>query len=66
MGSLTAVIISAIYYFGNSFLPFLILIPVMAWARIIEKRHTFRETVAGFIMGAILAFAGIIVVYYLI
>jgi len=66
VGSLTAILISGVYFFGNSFLPFLLFIPVMAWARVIEKRHTVRETVVGALMGSVLAFIGIIVVQYLL
>jgi len=66
VASLTAALVSASYLFGVLFYPFLIFIPVMAWARIIEKRHTLKETIVGFIMGTLLAIMGIIIVQYLI
>lgn len=66
VASLTAALVSASYLFGVLFYPFLIFIPVMAWARIIEKRHTLKETIVGFIMGTLLAIVGIVIVQYLI
>lgn len=65
VGSITAAVISIIYFFGDKYLLLLLVIPVMAWARIIEKRHTLRETVVGFILGFLLAFLGIFGVQYL-
>lgn len=64
VGALTAAIISSIYFFGDRYLFLLILIPIMAWARIIERRHTLRETVVGFLLGLFLALIGIIGVQY--
>ncbi len=66
VGSITAALISSIFFFGPIFTPVLVLIPIMAWARIIEKRHTLREAIVGFILGTILAFLGIIIVQYFI
>ncbi len=64
VGGITAAIISAIYFFGVEFSFLLILIPIMAWARIKEKRHTYRETVVGFALGLLLALVGIFGVQY--
>lgn len=64
VGGITVAIISAIYFFGNQYNLLLILIPVMAWARIIEKRHTLKETIVGFVFGFLLALIGIFSVQY--
>lgn len=66
VGSITAAVVSIIYFFGDKYLILLLIIPAMAWARIIEKRHTFKETVVGFILGLLLALLGIIGVQYLL
>lgn len=64
VGAITAAIVSAIYFFGQEYAFILVLIPIMAWARIREKRHTLKETVVGFIMGLLLAMLGIFGVQY--
>ena len=66
VGGLTAALISAVYFFNSNYLYLLLLIPIMAWARIAEKRHTLKETVVGFILGLLLALVGIFIVQYLI
>ncbi len=65
VGSITAGIVSAIYFFGAEYMFLLILIPIMAWARIREKRHTLKETIVGFLLGLMLALFGIYSVQYL-
>jgi len=64
VGSISAAIISSIYFFGTEYLFLLILIPIMIWARIKEKRHTFKETIVGLFLGLMLAIAGIFSVQY--
>lgn len=66
VGSITAATLSAVYFFGDKYFILLILIPIMAWARINQKRHTFKETIVGFILGFLLALMGIFSVQYLI
>ena len=65
VGSITAATVSAVYFFGDQYLFLLVLIPIMAWARVREKRHTLRETIVGFFLGFLLALFGIFSVQYL-
>lgn len=64
VGSITAAIISAIYFFGVNYSVLLILVPIMAWARIKERRHTYKETIVGFVLGLLLALVGVFGVQY--
>lgn len=66
VGAITAGIVSTIYFFGSSYNFLLFLIPLMAWARIKQKRHTLKETIVGFLLGLLLAILGIFSVQYLL
>lgn len=66
VGGITAAVVSIIYFFGDKYIFLLFIIPVMAWARIIEKRHTLKETLVGFLLGLLLALLGIFGVQYLL
>lgn len=52
--AITAFAISIVLIYGRMFIPLLLLIPIMGWARIITKRHTLREVIAGGILGSVL------------
>ena len=60
--SLSIVLISL--YGGWSYLA-LLFVPIVAWARIVERRHTLKETIAGGVGGAILTIITLIVIQYL-
>lgn len=66
VGVLSAFVAGFVYAFGGiSFLAFF-LIPVIAWARITEKRHTLQETVVGAVCGIGITLLAIFVVQFLI
>jgi len=55
-GHCTAVaglIVLALALFGENALPFVALVPIVAWSRIRLKRHTFAQTVAGIALGVV-------------
>lgn len=64
VGSITAATVSVVYFFGDKYFFLVLLIPIMAWARIKQKRHTLKETIVGFILGFLLALLGIFGVQY--
>ena len=66
VGSITAATVSVVYFFGDKYLFLIFLIPIMAWARINQKKHTLKETIVGFVLGFLLALFGIFSVQYLI
>ena len=52
--TVSAFTLSLVILFGYNFLPILILIPVMAWARVKIKKHTILEAISGGFLGIIL------------
>ncbi|MEK7186168.1 MAG: phosphatase PAP2 family protein [Patescibacteria group bacterium] len=52
--AITAFAISIVLIYGRMFIPLLLLIPIMGWARITSRRHTLREVIAGGILGSVL------------
>lgn len=54
VATITAFVIPFVLRYGGLFYLMLFLIPLVAWARIIEKKHTLPETVVGGIIGGIL------------
>lgn len=44
----------------------LFLIPFIAWARIIQKRHTLKETIVGAMSGILLTVAALFVIQYIV
>lgn len=66
VGSITAATVGVVYFFGDKYLFLFLLIPIMAWARINQKRHTLKETIVGFSLGFLLAILSIFSVQYLI
>src|SRR3989344_6331915 len=49
--TVSAFTLSLVILFGNTFIPALLLIPAMAWARIKIKKHTPLETLTGGLLG---------------
>lgn len=66
VGVVSAFVTGLIYTFGLIALISLLLVPLITWARIIEKRHTLRETVVGVFCGAGLTLIAIFVVQFLL
>lgn len=54
IASITIVSISAALFYGGFFLLAPVAIPLTAWARIYEKRHTPKEVVVGFCVGLLI------------
>jgi len=52
--TVSAFTLSLVILFGYMFIPALLLIPAMAWARVKIKKHTPLETLAGGFLGVIL------------
>jgi membrane-associated phospholipid phosphatase len=50
---ITAPLVALTLLYGRQPLPFLVLIPMVCWARIYLKAHTFAQTVAGAALGTI-------------
>lgn len=46
-GTLTLVAGLCVRWFGSSWLPLFIIVPLVAWSRVVLKRHTLLQTVAG-------------------
>lgn len=55
-------VVGLLYSYGSMAFFSLFLIPLIAWARIVERRHTLRETIVGAISGVVLSVLAIIVV----
>ncbi len=66
VATVAALSVGIIEMFGLKASPVLFAVPFVAWARVLEKKHTVKETIAGFLSGSILAIIGIIVVQYLL
>ncbi len=66
VASVSAIVIGIIFLYGPSTYWMLLLIPLVAWARIYNKRHTLKETIVGAICGISLTIIAIIVVQFLI
>jgi membrane-associated phospholipid phosphatase len=50
---ITAPLIALMYLFGREPVPFLILIPIVCWARVYLKAHTVLQVIAGSALGLI-------------
>jgi membrane-associated phospholipid phosphatase len=66
VGVLSAFVTGFAYSFGGVSYLSLLLIPLIAWARITEKRHTLKETIVGAICGIGFTLLAIIVIQFLI
>ena len=49
---ITAPLVALLYLYGTQPLPFLVLIPIVCWARVYLKAHTVLQVVAGCALGA--------------
>lgn len=48
VGTLTIILFLFIRWYGLGWAPFLLLLPVVAWSRIVLGRHTLRQVILGF------------------
>ena len=62
VGVVSAFVTGLMYAFGGIASFSLLLIPLIAWARIVEKRHTLKETIVGAFCGGGLTVIAIFVV----
>ncbi|MEM7008939.1 MAG: hypothetical protein AAF462_07385 [Thermodesulfobacteriota bacterium] len=49
--AIAGLVVLAVALFGESWLPLVLLIPLVAWSRIRLKRHTLAQTIAGAFLG---------------
>jgi len=54
VATVTALIFIVSILYGDMYLLFLLAIPLIIWARVVMKRHTFQEALVGGTMGVIL------------
>jgi len=54
MGLSTVTFIFLLAFSGVRFLPFIIMIPLIYWARLYLKRHTHAQLIAGFLVNAVM------------
>jgi membrane-associated phospholipid phosphatase len=50
---ITAPLVALTYLFGREPLPFMVLIPIVGWARVYLRAHTLLQVVAGTALGAV-------------
>ena len=62
VASVCAFFTGLIYLFGGYSFLLVLLIPLVAWARVVEKKHTPKETIVGAICGVGLTVAAITIV----
>lgn len=62
VGVVSALVTGLIYAYGTVAFLSIVFIPLIAWARIVEKRHTLKETIVGAISGITLSILAISVV----
>jgi membrane-associated phospholipid phosphatase len=65
VGSVAAFFTGIAYMYGGAFYILLLLIPLVAWARVLEKKHTVPETIVGAICGSLLTLSAIYIVQLL-
>jgi hypothetical protein len=66
VAAISALVIGFIFIYGGWTVFALLLIPLIAWARVVLRRHTVKEVIVGAICGIILSILGIIVVQFII
>lgn len=66
VASVSAIVIGIIFLYGGITFWMLALIPLVAWARIYNKRHTLKETIVGAACGIGLTLIAISVVQFLL
>lgn len=62
VASIAAIVTGIFYLYGGSTIILFALIPLVAWARIVEKRHTLKETIVGAGIGILLTVIAFFVV----
>lgn len=62
VGVVSAFVTGLVYAYGGISFFALALIPLVAWARIVEKRHTLQETIVGALSGIVLSLLAIFIV----
>lgn len=65
VASVTSLSIVLVQLYGGWAYLTLLFIPIVAWARIVQKRHTLKETIVGAISGSVLTIAALIVIQYI-
>ena len=50
---ITAPLVALTYLFGREPLPFMVLIPIVGWARVYLRAHTLLQVIAGTVLGAV-------------
>lgn len=65
VAAVASLVTGVVYHYGSIAYFLILLIPLMAWARIVEKRHTLRETIVGGVMGVIFSFIAIYIVQFI-
>jgi membrane-associated phospholipid phosphatase len=61
----SSLVTGLVYAYGGAVFISILLIPLIAWARITEKRHTLKETVVGALCGIVLSLTAIYIVQFL-
>lgn len=64
VASVAALVTGLVFMLGVKGLPLYLLVPISGWARVLEKKHTVREVIAGSIAGTALAVMSILIVQY--
>ncbi|MDO8269612.1 MAG: hypothetical protein Q7T54_03015 [Candidatus Levybacteria bacterium] len=65
VASVCAIITGVIYLYGGVTYLLLLLIPLVAWARIVKKRHTPQETIVGAVCGILLTVIAVNIVQFI-
>lgn len=66
VASVSAIITGIVYLYGGMYVLLFLLIPLVAWARIVKKRHTLQETIVGAACGILLTFTAINIVQFVV
>lgn len=66
VGVVSAFVTGLVYAYGGLALFSFFLVPLIAWARIVERRHTFKETLVGAICGITFSYVAISIVQLVI
>lgn len=61
----SSLVTGLVYAYGSVAFVSILLIPLIAWARIIEKRHTLKETAVGALCGITLSLLAIYIVQFI-
>lgn len=55
VATMTAILLTVSFGYGGYFYLLLLLLPLLAWARLKTKRHTLSEVIAGGVIGSVLS-----------